>query len=71
MRWHHIGRNFWGEDEEFGRARGAQVTDKVHSAGNVHLLLFAEASAHTLCGGRVIAYYPMVGRARARAPRCI
>jgi hypothetical protein len=34
------------------------VTDKVHGAGNVHLLLFAEASAHTLCGRRVIAYYP-------------
>jgi len=34
------------------------VTDKVHCAGNVHLLLFAEASAHTLCGRRVIAYYP-------------
>jgi len=47
------------------------VTDNVHSAGNVHLLLFAEASAHTLCGRRVIAYYPMVGRARARAPWCI
>jgi hypothetical protein len=28
------------------------------SLGNVHLLLFAEASAHTLCGRRVIAYYP-------------
>jgi len=69
MRWHHIGRNFWGKTRN--SARGAQVTDNVHSAGNVHLLLFAEASAHTLCGGRVIAYYPMVGRARARAPRCI
>ena len=34
------------------------MTDKVHCAGNVHLLLFAEASAHTLCGRRVIAYYP-------------
>jgi hypothetical protein len=43
-----------GENEE----RGAQVTDKVHGAGNIHLLLFAEASAHTLCGRRVIAYYP-------------
>jgi hypothetical protein len=50
--------------ENFGRKRGnalaggAQVTDKVHCAGNVHLLLFGEASAHTLCGRRVIAYYP-------------
>lgn len=48
----------FGGNEGIGRARGAQVTDKVHCAGNVHLLLFAEASAHTLCGRRVIAYYP-------------
>jgi hypothetical protein len=48
----------FGGKRGIARARGAQVTDKVHCAGNVHLLLFAEASAHTLCGRRVIAYYP-------------
>jgi hypothetical protein len=32
--------------------------DSVYHAGDLHLLLFSDASARTLCGWRVIAYYP-------------